>query len=135
MKGLILVLILFISSDLSFGNNHFSFFYSKSLSPGDTNDIIVGINVSDNVSVQNIRTKLVSVTNLTVMCFCKNLGVFIVRGVGPDYGSKSEVFQACQKSMNGGYDLFLKTGTNKEILSQCNSSIDDDPAKIKELLR
>ncbi|MBA3680677.1 MAG: hypothetical protein H0W73_05865 [Bacteroidetes bacterium] len=134
MKGLILVL-LFISSNFLFGSNHTSFCYSKSLSPGDTNDVIVGINVTDDASVQNIKTKLFSVANITVMCYCENLSVFIVRGLAPDYTSTVEVFQACQKSMNGVYDLFLKTGTNKEILLQCKTSIHDDPAKIKELIR
>ncbi|MCE3225795.1 MAG: hypothetical protein K0S32_346 [Bacteroidetes bacterium] len=101
--------------------------------PGDTLDLVIGVTVTDQAAINNVRSNLQSVANAQLICFCTNLNVFIIRSSGLSYTTKEEFFTACKKA-NSDTPLYLKEGSVSEIVQACSYSTEDDPDKVKGIL-
>jgi hypothetical protein len=134
-KLLWLLFLFTLSSPQLFSNKKQLVLPQYQPAPGDTLEVIIGVTINDDTSVENLRTILSSVPNIKVMCFCQNLGAFIVRVTDAGYSSVDDAFTACEKKAGNDFKIYNKTGTVKELLPQCTTSPHDDPAKIKELIR
>ncbi len=102
--------------------------------PGDTIDVVVGLKTTDGQTIQDIRTRLLTLSNAQLICYCSNLNVFVLRALKPNFNSQAELYEACQKIISSEIKLLLKKGSAKEIVSQCSYSTLDDPSNIKDFI-
>ena len=132
MKKLLFALLMISSFSIFSRSNPLPDNYSNT---GDSLKVILGINNIDRNASTNVRSTLNSLTGVTVVAYCDNHSVFMLKVDNTIFRDRNDLMEKLKNVYAKTQDqLSFKDGDFDAFIQYCSPTNVDDAANLKKLI-